>query len=251
MLRAILFASILLLALPAAAQTLPPDIVQLANGGMLRGTIIESVPGDHVTIQLATGEVRQIPAVEYRYAGPYIAPAAPAPAPVPTYVAPPPPRTVHVHVDATSEDLTLQQVTGTATAVVSSGRGFASVQIDQFAPLCTAPCDIDVEPGTYTLGVSLGQGNAQRADHNLFTLDRDTSLELEYESREGLRIAGWTTLIVGGLAGLGIMLGPLLSGSDDYIVPLIAGGVVLVVAELVGLILAFQNDHADIRASYY
>lgn len=224
----------------------PPDIVQLANGGMVRGTIIENIPGDHVSIQLATGEVRVFTATELRYAGPYVAPQIAAPLPPP----PPARRTVHVHVEGTSDDLTLQQVTGTATAVVSSGRGFAQVQIDQFGPLCTAPCDLDLEPGTYTLGVSLGQSTARRADHNLFTFDRDTSLELEYASREGLRIAGWVTFILGAVAGAAIMIAPLATGSDDFIPSLIAGGVVLIVAEIVGLALAFLNDHADIRETY-
>jgi hypothetical protein len=255
MLRALALA-LLLSSLAAAgvhaqvpSPVVPPDVVQLANGGMVRGTIVENIPGDHVTIQIATGEVRMFSAGEVTYAGPTSAPQSIIPSPPMPPMAPPR-RTVRVHVDAATDDLTLQRVTGTATAVVSSGRGYAQVQIDQFAPLCSAPCDLELEPGPYTLGVSLGQGGARRADHNLFTFSSDTSLSLIYESREGIRIAGWITFIVGGLTGAAIMIAPILSGSEDFVVPLIAGGAVLIVAEIVGLALAFLNDHADIEQTY-
>jgi hypothetical protein len=70
---------------PAAAAT-APDLVRLKNGGMLRGTIAESEPGQSVTIVLLTGETRKISAADLRYAGP--ANAAP-PAPAQTAPAPP------------------------------------------------------------------------------------------------------------------------------------------------------------------
>lgn len=263
---------VLLCASSALAQSLPPDVVRLNNGGMLRGTIIENLPGDHVTIQLPTGETRTFPSSDVASAGPatptpaptqeLVPPppsgplgppmiAQPGPVPLPGYgIAPTPPvPTVRVHVEGTSPDLTLQQVTGTGTAIVSTGRSFATVMVDNFAPLCTAPCDIDLPVRAYVLGVSQGQGAARRGDHNLFTLDADTSLELEYESREGARIAGWITFIGGALAGSGIMLGGILgsSSSDDFVTWLVAGAVVLGVCEIVGLALAFLNDHADIR----
>lgn len=259
-------------AVPAVAQTLPPDVVQLANGGMLRGTIVENLPGDHVTIQLTTGEIRTFPSAQVQFAGPAasapsaapqeVVPPAPSaalatpltrpiiaqPGPIPSYgaVAQPFP-TVRLHVEATSPDLTLQQVTGTGTAIVSTGRSFSTIMVDSFAPLCTAPCDIDLPVRAYVLGVSQGQGAARRGDHNLFTLDHDMSLQLEYESREAARIVGWLTFIAGAIAGAGIMLGGILGNTSDFVTWLIAGSVVLVVSEIVGLALAFLNDHADIR----
>lgn len=248
---------VLAVALPASAQTTPPDAVQLANGGMLRGTIVENLPGDHVTIQLSTGELRTFPSADVQFAGPaasmpaqVVVPPAPRSAPV-ALAAPmygPAVPTVRVHVEADSPDLTLQQVTGTSSAIVSTGRSFATVMIDSFAPLCTAPCDIDLPAHAYILGVSQGQAGARRADHNLLTIDHDMSLALEYESREGARIAGWVTFLVGALAGAGLMLVGITSNNgDDFITWLIAGAVVLSVSEIVGLALAFLNDHADIR----
>ena len=46
------------------------------------------------------------------------------------------------------------------------GYGVAAISIDTLAPVCTAPCDVDLEVATYRFGVSAGQGNAQLAgDH--------------------------------------------------------------------------------------
>jgi hypothetical protein len=263
--RTLALVIVLAAASPVLAQTVPPDVVQLANGGMVRGTIVENLPGDHVTIQLATGELRTCPSAEVASAGPApvaqeVVPPAPGgslptplgrpmiaqPGPVPSYGPGPNGPTVHLHVEGTSSDLTLQQVTGTGTAIVSTGRSFATVMVDNFAPLCSAPCDIDLPAHTYVLGVSQGQGPARRGDHNLFTIDGNMSLELEYDSREAARIAGWVVFIGGALAGAGIMLGGILT-NEDMVPWLVAGGVTLAVAEIVGLALAFLNDHADIR----
>ncbi|MFO0682683.1 MAG: hypothetical protein U0234_11555 [Sandaracinus sp.] len=238
----------------AAQAAVPPDVVQLASGGMVRGTIVEAIPGDHVTIQLVTGEVRVISSPEITYAGPTgqapqaaplqeVIPAAPMTPPPP-----PRPRGVHLHVSADegAGELTLQEVVGSATAVVSTGRGFATVSVDQFAPMCTAPCDLEVSPRAYRLGISQGQGDARRADHNLFTIDHDMGLHLEYESREGARIAGWIVFIGGMLAGGGVMLGGL--GDDRNLLTwIIAGSVIFGVSEIIGFALIFLNDHADIR----
>ena len=41
---------------PVAPAPSAPDLVRLKNGGLLRGTISESVPGEYVTIVLITGD---------------------------------------------------------------------------------------------------------------------------------------------------------------------------------------------------
>lgn len=237
----------------ASAQALPPDVVQLTNGGMVRGTILENLPGDHVTIQLPTGDTRTFASSEVRSAGPAVmGPAAP---PVGYGVSTPPPPPVppriHLHVDGPG-DLTLQEVTGTATAVVGTGRGFSTISVDAFAPICTAPCDVQVEPRTYRLGVSQGETQPRRADHSLFTLDHDMSVQLEYESREGIRLAGWFVLIGGMVVGAAIALGAWLSGNildlnETEIDLCIFGGAVFLVSAIAGLIMTGLNDHADIR----
>src|SRR5689334_10616230 len=69
----------------------PPDLVRTKDGGMLRGTIVEKVPNDHVEIQLANGQTRTVKMSEVEYAGPA---NESAPAPVP----PPPPPALPVPV---------------------------------------------------------------------------------------------------------------------------------------------------------
>src|SRR5688572_477116 len=54
----------------AAPAVSAPDVVRLKNGGLLRGTISELVPGQTVTIVTASGKTRELPMAEVDYAGP-------------------------------------------------------------------------------------------------------------------------------------------------------------------------------------
>ncbi|MBZ0120077.1 MAG: hypothetical protein K8H88_24015 [Sandaracinaceae bacterium] len=95
------------------------------------------------------------------------------------------------------------------------GYGVAAISIDTLAPVCTAPCDVDLEVATYRFGVSAGQGNAQLAGNNTFSLDRDTTLRLEHEDRTGLRILGWGLFIGGALGGMLGALAPMFATRSD------------------------------------
>ena len=63
---------------PAAPEAQEPtisangnlDVVHLRNGGMVRGTISEQIPGERVVIVTLSGEVRSFPMSEVAYAGP-------------------------------------------------------------------------------------------------------------------------------------------------------------------------------------
>jgi len=60
------------------------DTVVLWNGGVLRGTVIEDLPGADVVLQMPDGTVRKLPRVEVSqvyYAGTQVAPAEPPPPP--------------------------------------------------------------------------------------------------------------------------------------------------------------------------
>ena len=50
--------------LPAPTTTPPPgaanDVIHLKNGGLLRGTIVDVIPGSHARIQLPTGEIAMV-----------------------------------------------------------------------------------------------------------------------------------------------------------------------------------------------
>lgn len=54
---------------PAAPAIASKDVVRLKNGGIVRGTILESMPNHHVTIQLATGQTRTFRWTEATYVG--------------------------------------------------------------------------------------------------------------------------------------------------------------------------------------
>jgi hypothetical protein len=77
-------------AAPAHAQqatVTPPgnDVVYLKSGGLVRGTLIEAIPGQTARVQLVTGEVSTIPwsEVDHIVTGPTPTPT-PTPAPTPT-----------------------------------------------------------------------------------------------------------------------------------------------------------------------
>lgn len=229
----------------AEAQT-PPDVVELVGGGMVRGTLVENVPGDHVTIQLVTGEVRTYRASEVVRVGSAATPPLMAPLPPPPVAMAAP--GVRLRVIGDTDGLTLHELTGTANVTVWTGNGVGSARVDSFAPLCTAPCEHTLAPGTYTLGVSSGDGNAQRAGHSLWSFDHDTTLELEYESREGIRIGGWVIFGVGTAGFLGLTLLPLATNDYDNLLLYLSIGLGVYVVTLIPFfIMAFLNDHADIH----
>src|SRR5437867_3248764 len=50
-LSTVLIAAFLHLAIPSLAATVPQDVVYLKNGGVIRGIVIEQVPGKSIKIQ--------------------------------------------------------------------------------------------------------------------------------------------------------------------------------------------------------
>jgi hypothetical protein len=138
---------------PPPAQPPGQDAVHLKNGGLLRGSLVEMMPGTRVRIQLATGEVATVPWSEVERvetppttaAPPLPAPAPPPPPPPPP--APAPPRTVRVHLEGASD------------AVLESDEGGTWVEV------CRAPCDEQLPVGpTYRVagGVKTSNGFALR-----------------------------------------------------------------------------------------
>jgi hypothetical protein len=107
----------------------------MKNGGMLRGTLVDAIPGSQARIQLATGEIATVPwdsigRIEHGAAGPR---------PGPPQVAPLPRRqgaTVWVHVDG-AEGAEIQQDAGD----------------DEWTMVCSAPCDLQLPAGrNYRIG---------------------------------------------------------------------------------------------------
>lgn len=250
--RAILLAAAFTVAFAsiAAAQT-PPDVVELANGGSVRGTVVENIPGDHVTVQLVTGEMRTFAAAEV--ARVTMGSAAPVMTPVIVPVPTPPPLPTGIELEVVGEGdepITLHRLTGTATVSVWTGRGVGTASIDAFEPICVSPCTTRIDPpATYTLGLSMGGGTARRAGHAMWSLDHDMTLGVEYESREGIRIGGWVIFGLGTAAFLTASLVPLAIDPGDtegLLVGLSVGLGIYVVTLIPFFIMAFMNDHADI-----
>jgi hypothetical protein len=236
---------------PAAA---PLDLVRTNDGGMLRGTIVESLPQQYVVIALPTGETRRIEWANVRYAGPAAsAPEAASSAPL-SARPPPEPSGVQVRFRSLREGVGFHRVTGTATGtgVGASSRGalLISVRAHSFERLCTAPCELTLEPGEYELALSLPTGSEVVA--SLVDVRRDGTVTGEYIDRSGLRTAGWATIVLGAVGGLGVMFTPLalIATGDENVDSLswiLTGAGVLTVSCIVGLILGVQGDGAVVR----
>ncbi len=182
------------------------------------------------------------------------APPAPVPTPPsPQVSAPAPswggssggaPRTIHLHARTAQAQLSLQQLTGSTTVSVYTGRTWGTAQVDQFTVICNLPCDVEIPPGTYQLGVALGTNNALRAGPPI-DLRSDTTLDVTYDDRSVIRIMGWITLAVGDAAGLAVALAGI-GQSGGLVGGLIGGGVLVAVGTIAGMIMALLNDSPSV-----
>ncbi len=270
-------------ATPPASPPLAPastaDVVKLKDGSLFRGLILENVVGDHVAMKTATGDVRSFPAADVVYAGP--ASAQPAPPPVATPEGAPPPApapmgppqalvtldapAIKLHFEATAPDTDFHLRTGDSviSGVAATSRGAAafSGSAQNYAHICTAPCDATLPKGTHRLALSQGQEPVE-TDHPV-VIDGAATLRGTYESHQGQRIAGWvlfgTAIPLGTLA---IILGVTHEGEDcsnqfsDGYCPtksepdgaLMAGGAVLLIAGgITGLVLGLHRDTSTIE----
>ncbi len=120
---------------PASAQVIAPqvgpDTVVLKDGGMIKGTLTEILPGDHATIQLTSGQTATIRwdvigHIERNGAPLQTAPATAAKPTVVVAPAPGPQGAAYVHIDADS-DIRIERQVGA-----------------QWVGMCNAPCDRDL-----------------------------------------------------------------------------------------------------------
>ena len=128
-----------------ATPTASQDVIYLKGGGLLRGTLIDAIPGSQARIQLATGEIATVPweqidKIAQADQQPPAPPAPPAPPPVPkTPKAPPAPAP--------------PQATGSVTVHVDGADG-AQLQMgatghDDWKTVCELPCEATVPAGAY------------------------------------------------------------------------------------------------------
>jgi hypothetical protein len=253
-----------------AAAAEPPDLVRLKNGGMVRGTIQEYVPGDHVTITLPNGEERRIAGDEVAEAGPAVpreATPAPAAASFPAATAAPaapaapaPPRVIAtvkgdqapINFTHEGEDpIAFHVRTGTQTAAVSGGWGGRTISVDAYEQICSAPCTADMRKGTHKLALSRSDGKPLGVEE-LVTIDGPATMNGTYESFSGMRTAGWL-LVLGGAVTM--VVGPLAAlkdCGDDFLCDDFDEGVAIAmvaaggVAMITGFIFAFKSDKATV-----
>jgi hypothetical protein len=104
--------------------TTPRDSIYLKNGGVLRGTLVDVIPGDHARIELVTHEIESVAWADVlrveQGEPPTLAPAPPSSAAVPA-----PESFVTVHIEGADGALLEQDTTGDG----------------DWRPVCTAPCD--------------------------------------------------------------------------------------------------------------
>jgi len=231
----------------AVAQSTPPDVIIMKDGGMLRGTIAESVPGKFVVMMMLSGETRRVEFSEVRFAGPASqAPAtAPNSAPAPASAAAGDPR-VAVRFEAANpeQSLTFFRKVGESTGVAWGYGGAVSVRAVSFRQLCKAPCAMGLKPSTETLAVALNDGSPVPV-REAVNFEDNLLLRASYNSRSGIRIGGWVILGVGNAAGAGMMLAPILFGDEPGELNtgmLIAGAATMTVSSIAGMIMAFQGD---------
>lgn len=200
-------------------QAAPPDVVKLKNGGILRGTIAELVPGGTVTIVTMTGETKKIPMAEVQYAGPAAGmpgaapPATPAPASGPRPLIQVNGRDAPLYLRSSQSEVTFYMRTSTSegssvsTGAMVGSRGFGAVgggtsvfSGRTYARICTAPCEATVPAGQYTLALSKGTGNPVE-DEQLVRVDGPATLAGKYTSYAGLRAAGFVITLASVVTG--------------------------------------------------
>ncbi|MFI5300107.1 MAG: hypothetical protein ACHREM_18625 [Polyangiales bacterium] len=137
--------SLALASAPLSARADDDDTVTVRtkSGDVYRGELVERVTGDHITIKLATGEIRTIAWAD-------LATEPTARATAPTRASAPSTSTARgtfVHIDSTTSGLTLQRRTGAVaegTASIPGTWATVTVESEVWQDVCAAPCDREV-----------------------------------------------------------------------------------------------------------
>lgn len=236
---------------PAAAQQPGvADEVRLKDGSVFRGTITELVPKDHVDLLTSGGQTRRFAAADIAYAGPASRPAPAAPAPSPEREG------VQVNVQSDQEDVQLLLHTGQVEGVGWGYRGAIAMTARAYDTICTAPCNARLPPGLQRLALSHNGHGAVEVDEPI-NLTNGSILQAHYESRLGIRVAGWLIGLTGAIVGVVLMAtavdtnstncgsnpSPCTTVNDSQV---FAGVGVLIAGAVVGGIMAGIGDKATI-----
>lgn len=244
--------ALILAALLSTAAT-PPDVVRLKDGGFMRGTISELVPGQYVVITLPNGEARRVEMDKVEYAGPdqntgsseSDEPGGPRTAAPRTK-----PETRGLRLHLTSPDQGARFYLPVSTRIGRTQgnalEGDRKVRINEFRELCKAPCDVTLDPGTYALAMTVDDDDDPiRADTEI-ELVKPMSVEGEYTSYVGVRAAGYVISLAGLIAGVVLVVNP--PGDDDTLgaKTVLPGVLTGLISGLVGGIMTRVDDDAEI-----
>ena len=212
--------AILASSLPTFADDASVTIV-LKGGAKYRGTLVEEVPNDHVTIQLATGEVKRFAWADINRGGDAPAPPLPPPSePGPV-----------VHIVGGSSDVVLERMVGKI-----EGTGYRA---KHFAVVCTAPCDrVVASGGGYRVtGEAFGKTSA-------FALGAggETRIEIDPGDRTTRNIAfGSALALIAVGSGLAVYAGTAMDKDDKARNTVLGIACVALVGSIVGFIVAARN----------
>lgn len=204
----------------APAAPTAPDIVRLNNGGLLRGTISELLPGDSVTIITLSGTTHRVSMSEVSYAGPVSKDPATAPPP-----SPPAKRRIRAGSPASGPRVIRRDSTDASLHLTSDpsgltfyrlaleGSGISSdlwsgfprtMSFKGYAPLCTTPCESGLPAGTYQLALAYPESRPVEVDGEISLHAGQNGLHGHLESHVALRAAGWASLVAGLAGGIAL-----------------------------------------------
>ncbi len=249
------------------------DTVRLKNGGLVRGKISELWPGKSVTIVSAAGKTYEFPMSEVSYAGSELQDPTAPPSTAPPMTPPPmqgptsqadandsaanetsaqPAAPATVHFESTPPGLTVHRNDGSVIVVSLHGR---AGQAASFARLCTTPCSQPLRSGLERLALSL-PGKAPIPAGSLKIPPGESTIRASYTNNESTRIAGGIVLGVSVVVGAVLLLVGAMDGGScnssgcsqpNNIVPVAAGGSVMIGGTLLGMGLASVSDVAQLR----
>lgn len=199
---------------PTEAATAERDVVNLKNGGMVLGQIVEILPGDSLTMVSTAGDRKHFTwAVLASYERNGVRIEVPAEPPVPAVGADreDPPEVIQprsgaprLHIELTRPaDLKLYEVTGEFSGF--NYRGFSTGTTSR--PVCVAPCDQVVDGRQGQSFFFNGDGVVKSRDFSLSDHGGDVVARVK-PGRSGLRVGGIVVMSLGGvgLAGGAFLL---------------------------------------------
>jgi len=132
-----------LLTLMLAAGRADAETVKLGDGSVYVGDLVEKVPNDHITIKLATGDIRRFE---------WTALLAPTPPPPPPTLAlasaaptAPPPPPAHLEITSDTKGALLVKVAQVPVPNLTANGNVFTTYTDRATPVCYAPCAADID----------------------------------------------------------------------------------------------------------